>query len=108
MLLVSQTSRSNSREHRAELDVADLRGSGAIEEDAAGVFLLYEDREDAEAARKVTNGSAKTRYTSGPVKTWLKIAKNRYGIQGAYLALHHYKAETRFQTPEEEDHSDSE
>lgn len=52
LLLVSQTSRSNSREHRAELDVADLRGSGAIEEDAAGVFLLYEDRDDAEAARR--------------------------------------------------------
>jgi replicative DNA helicase len=47
LLLVSQTSRSNARERRAELDVADLRGSGAIEEDAAGVFLLFEDRDDA-------------------------------------------------------------
>jgi replicative DNA helicase len=50
LLLVSQTNRSNSREHRAELEVSDLRGSGAIEEDAAGVFLLFEDREDSEAA----------------------------------------------------------
>ena len=51
LLVLSQTSRSNSREHRAELDVADLRDSGAIEEDAAGVFLLFEDREDASAAK---------------------------------------------------------
>ena len=96
LLLVSQTSRSNSREHRAELEVADLRGSGAIEEDAAGVFLLFEDQEDAKAAR-YDSGDGKTRYTVGPVKTWLKIGKNRYGIQGAFLALKHLKSETRFE-----------
>jgi replicative DNA helicase len=102
LLLVSQTSRSNSREHRAELEVADLRGSGAIEEDAAGVFLLFEEREDADAARRDPDGTGKTRYTTGPVRTWLKIGKNRYGMQGAYLLLNHYKSETRFQTPEGE------
>jgi replicative DNA helicase len=96
LILVSQTSRSNSREHRVELDVADLRGSGAIEEDAAGVFLLFEDREDAAAAKNdVRDG--KTRYMTGPVKTLLKIGKNRYGLQGAYIMLNHYKSETRFE-----------
>ena len=94
VVLVSQTSRSNSRERRAELDVADLRGSGAIEEDAAAVFLLFEDREDAEAARSVDDGR---RYTKGPVRSFLKIGKNRYGEQGRCLVLWHHKAETRFE-----------
>jgi replicative DNA helicase len=99
VLLLSQTSRSNSRERRPELEVADLRGSGAIEEDAAGVFLLYEDREDAEAARSVGDGR---RYTKGPVRTFLKIGKNRYGEQGRCLHLMHHKAQTRFGLPEQE------
>jgi KaiC/GvpD/RAD55 family RecA-like ATPase len=106
LLLVSQTSRSNSRERRTDLDVADLRGSGAIEEDAASVFMLFENREDAKAARKDVN-DGKTRYTIGPVKTWLKIGKNRYGIQGACLPLLHHKSQTRFET-EENQGSDAE
>jgi hypothetical protein len=46
----------------------------------------------------------KTRYMSGPVKTWLKIGKNRYGIQGAYLRLNHYKSQTRFEAAESGEH----
>ncbi len=99
VLLISQTSRSNSRERRAELNVDDLRGSGAIEEDAAGVFLLYEDREDADKARVEGDGR---RYTKGPVRTFLKIGKNRYGEQGRCILLMHHKAQTRFVLPEEE------
>ena len=99
LLLASQTSRSNSRERRSELDVSDLRGSGAIEEDAAGVFMLYEDSEDAAAARKVDDGR---RYTKGPVKTWLKVGKNRYGEQGRCIFLMHHKGQTRFESPEDE------
>lgn len=93
LLLNSQTSRANARERRDELDVSDLRGSGAIEEDAAAVFLLFDDREDVQAARSTDDGR---RYTKGPVKTWLKIGKNRYGEQGRCIALWHYKSETRF------------
>ena len=99
LALVSQTSRSNSRERRAELGVADLRGSGAIEEDAAGVFPLFEHREDAEAARSVDGES---RYTKGPARSFLKIGKNRYGEQGRCLALSHHKAQTRFEIAGEE------
>lgn len=98
LLLVSQTSRSNSREHRSELDVSDLRGSGAIEEDAAGVFLLFEDREDAKAAQSINGGH---RYAKGPLKSWLKIGKNRYGEQGRCILLMHNKGETRFEIPGE-------
>jgi KaiC/GvpD/RAD55 family RecA-like ATPase len=90
VILVSQTSRNNSLERRAELEVSDLRGSGAIEEDAAAVFLIYEDREDAAKAKQAGY------YARGPVKTWLKIGKNRYGLQGICQAFMHAKKYTRF------------
>jgi replicative DNA helicase len=90
VLLVSQTSRRNSNDKRAELEVSDLRSSGAIEEDAAAVMLIYEDREDAERAKEAST------YAPGPVKTWLKVGKNRYGLQGLYLPLSHSKKFTRF------------
>jgi replicative DNA helicase len=95
LVLCSQTSRSNSRDNR-DLEASDLRGSGAIEEDAAGVFLLFEDRKDAaDAQKEIVHGQS--RYEVGPVKTILKIAKNRYGVQGTCIALSHYKGETRFE-----------
>lgn len=97
VLLVSQTSRSNSRDRRWELDVSDLRGSGAIEEDAATVMLLYPDKDDAEAAMQTDDGR---RWTRGPVKTWLKLGKNRFGEQGLYMPMVHFKTITRFEQAE--------
>jgi hypothetical protein len=35
------------------------------------------------------------------LKSWLKIGKNRYGMQGAYLPLKHIKVETRFEAMED-------
>lgn len=96
VLIVSQTSRHQSKEHRKELEVSDLRGSGAWEEDAAAVLLLYEDADDK--ARALTDGD---RYTSGPVRCLLKIGKNRYGDQGRCLELWHCKATTHFESAEE-------
>jgi len=93
----TDTSRANSRDKRAELEASDLRDTGAIEEDAAALFLLFEDREDAELS-KTEAIEGKARYTTGPVQTWLKVAKNRYGAQGWYLKLQHHKTETRFET----------
>jgi replicative DNA helicase len=98
LLLISQTSRNQSKEHRGELEVSDLRGSGAIEEDAAGVLLLYEDKADRDAAMSEGHGE---RYTRGPVKAILKLGKNRYGEQGRCFELRHFKATTHFETPEE-------
>lgn len=94
LLLVSQTSRANAMDKRSELEVSDLRGSGAIEEDAAGVLLLYYDAEDFKAAKVDPSGE---RLKKGPIKSWLKLGKNRYGPQGTYTALNHYKAITRFE-----------
>jgi replicative DNA helicase len=102
LLAVSQTNRSKKRENQkhSELDSSDLRDTGALEEDAAGVWLLFEDSTDAEAAKADARGPKRTRYMVGPVKTLLKVAKNRYGIQGAYVPLNHYKNETRFEAQE--------
>ena len=90
LILVSQTSRSHSADKRSELEVYDLRGSGAIEEDAAAVLLLYADKQDRDLAKE--DG----RLTTGPVQTWLKIGKNRFGQQGSYFKLAHLKKYTRF------------
>lgn len=90
ILLVSQTSRTNEHDKRTELIVADLRGSGAIEEDAAGVMLLYPDFEDRK--RQLEAGT----YSRGPVKSWLKMGKSRYGQQDTYMPLLHFKTFTRF------------
>lgn len=91
VLLVSQTSRNNSHDKRVELEVSDLRGSGAIEEDAAAVMLLYDDKDDRENTKK--QGT----YNVGPVKTWLKLDKNRFGAGMCYMPLLHYKTHTRFE-----------
>jgi KaiC/GvpD/RAD55 family RecA-like ATPase len=90
ILLVSQTSRTANKDHRAELDVSDLRGSGAIEEDAAAVLLLYSDRDDCK--RALAAGT----FCKGPVRNWLKVGKNRYGSAGNCLELLHFKGCTRF------------
>jgi replicative DNA helicase len=97
VILVSQTSRNQAKDKRNELEVSDLRGSGAIEEDAAAVMLLYEDSEDRGLALQDSGG---LRYTKGPVKSWLKLGKNRYGEQGRCIELVHFKTCTRFERPE--------
>ncbi len=94
VLLASQTSRAKARDKRSELEVSDLRGSGALEEDAAGVLLLYEDKKDKTAALEGDGD----RYANGPVKVWLKIGKNRYGPQGRYFPFLHMKDHTRFKS----------
>jgi KaiC/GvpD/RAD55 family RecA-like ATPase len=96
VLLVSQTSRTNSSERRGELEVHDLRGSGAIEEDAAAVMLLYPDAEDTK--RTIAAGT----FAKGPLKSWLKLGKNRYGLQGSYLPLRHLKTLTQFEAIDRE------
>ena len=97
VLLVSQTSRAQGKDHRQEIEVSDLRGSGAIEEDSAGVMLLYESAEDHTAAMAEGDGS---RYTRGPVKCFLKLGKNRYGEQGRGFEFMHLKYCTRFDMEE--------
>ena len=93
LVLVSQTSRVNSTDKRFELEVSDIRGSGAIEEDAAGVMLIYYDSADFKTAKEQGD---QTRMKKGPLDAWLKLGKNRYGEQGTHTPLKHYKAETRF------------
>lgn len=96
VILVSQTSRNNSSEKRAELEVSDLRGSGAIEEDAAAVMLVYPDNDHRKEL------VAQNNYAAGPVRSWLKLGKNRYGLQGLYMPLMHHKQFCRFEYSHEE------
>ena len=74
-----------------------VHNSGAIEEDSAGVMLLYESAEDHTAAMAEGDGS---RYTRGPVKCFLKLGKNRYGEQGRGFEFMHLKYCTRFDMEE--------
>lgn len=95
LLLLSQTSRSQSHDKRTELECSDLRGSGAIEEDAAAVMLLFHDADHKK--QTLINGT----FETGPVKSWLKLDKNRFGPSGGYVALSHVKIYTRFDKWEE-------
>ncbi|MFZ1008645.1 MAG: DnaB-like helicase C-terminal domain-containing protein [Candidatus Sulfotelmatobacter sp.] len=90
ILVVSQTSRSNARLAKAELEESDLRGSGALEEDACAVMMLFPDAADKKRAE--TDGS----FSWCDLKAWLKLAKNRYGMSGMMVPLKHSKQFTRF------------
>jgi archaellum biogenesis ATPase FlaH len=99
VLVVSQCSRRNAMDKRTELESQDLRASGALEEDAAAVMLLYPDIKDQKEAAK----EAGNRLTVGPVKAWLKLDLNRYGWAGMKLAFMHQKRYTRFDLCEKDD-----
>jgi len=98
VLVVSQVSRTNSMDKRDELEITDLRGSGALEEDAAAVMLLYHDAKDIAEAR------AQDRLSKGPIKAFLKLGKNRFGQSPSYLELNHFKGFTRFESTDERDY----
>lgn len=103
VILISQTSRNNAHDKRTELEVSDLRGSGAIEEDASAVLLLYHDPEDRDRARQQQAEGGLSRFSKGPLLTMLKIGKNRWGEAGVYIPFWHRKDCTRFDL--KEDHS---
>ena len=91
ILCLSQLNRDNTKEGGREPELSDLRESGAIEQDATAVMLLYRD----EALRK------KWRETEPPVQyarnmapspaldaicpVWLKLAKAREGTEGVKI-----------------------
>ena len=94
VLVMAQIKRIEA-EHR-ELEISDIRGSGAIEEDLAGVMLIYEDHEDAKRTKAFGT------YDKGPVKCWMKLDKNRFGSSGIFLPMMHLKSCTRFDLAERE------
>lgn len=91
VLVASQVSRGHAADKRDELEITDMRGSGALEEDAAAVMLLYHDSKDAVLAK--TQG----RSAKGPVKACLKLGKNRFGPSPEYMGMLHHKKYTRFE-----------
>lgn len=82
--------------HTFVADDLIVHNSGAIEEDAAGVLLVYPDKEDA--ARAAADGT----FPRGPVKTWCKLDLNRFGEQQIYIPMWHFKSYTRFELVEAE------
>lgn len=97
ILVASQVTRahaSDGREDKDELEITDMRGSGALEEDAAGIMLLYHSSEDAKKAKK------EGRLAKGPVKATLKLGKNRFGVSPEYMEMIHYKRCTTFEHDE--------
>jgi KaiC/GvpD/RAD55 family RecA-like ATPase len=98
LILVSQVNRSNAERKGNELEMTDLRSSGALEEDAAVVMLLYYDNADWKEAGRDPTGE---RMKRGPIDSWLKLAKNRYGCSGTYEKLVHMKSITRFDVSSE-------
>ncbi len=91
VIAVSQLNRSPEARADREPQLADLRESGAIEQDADMVMFIYEDPSDPQA--------------KGTVK--LKIAKNRNGPTDT-VRLGFVKDYTRFRTLTRADYSDYE
>lgn len=100
VLVLSQCNRRT--DPGAELDLADLRDSGTIAEDAAAVLMLWHDKKDLAVAATEPSEDlpAFKRLAVGPLKAVLKLAKNRYGMTGVGLELIHEKRFTRFRCRE--------
>lgn len=96
VLVMIQTKRRHGGPEGEELSIDDARGSGAIEEDLAGALLLFADAKDAKAAKDEQLAGGYTRLSKGPVKTWGKLGKARYGVENTYMAFDHWKRWARF------------
>ena len=91
ILCLSQLNRDNTKDGGREPELSDLRESGAIEQDATAVMLLYRD----EALRKAWRESnppvqyARNMMPSPALDAicpvWLKLAKAREGTEGVKI-----------------------
>ena len=93
ILELSQTSRAAHKEHRSELEISDMRGSGALKEEAVAVMLLFEDAEDSKLASgaEICNGASQIHPQAGETDS---------EEAGRLFELMHYKNFTRFDPPE--------
>lgn len=91
VLCLSQLNRENTKEGGREPKASDLRDSGAIEQDAATIMLLYRDdslyqkwKDEEAPAQFFKNRTPPTGRTSYcPV--WCLIAKSREGDEGTKI-----------------------
>lgn len=91
VLCLSQLNRDTTKDGGREPELQDLRDSGAIEQDATAVMLLYRDEK---VRRKWREEKPPVQYARGmKVSTalnsicpvWLKVAKSREGDEGAKI-----------------------
>ena len=91
VVVLSQLSRDNVKDKDGEREptMADLRGSGALEQDAFMIMMLYQDTgtmnkwsQDLPPMGLVMDGEQKSRKTLKPV--WCKIEKAQNGELGKF------------------------
>lgn len=91
VVVLSQLSRDNVKDKNGEREptMADLRGSGALEQDAFAVILLFVDdgtnnswQDGSSPMCLVPGGDPDTRDALKPV--WVKIEKNQNGGRGRF------------------------
>lgn len=91
ILCLSQLNRDNTKEGGREPELSDLRQSGAIEQDATAVMLLYRDETIRNRWR---DQSPPAQYNPNMVisdslraicPVWMKIAKSREGDEGVKI-----------------------
>lgn len=91
VIVLSQLSRDNVKDKQGEREptMADLRGSGALEQDAFMIMMLYPDQgtmnkweQEIPPIGLVKDGDQKSRQTLKPV--WVKIEKNQNGDLGKF------------------------
>lgn len=94
VIVLSQMNRDYERDNdkkKRKPRLSDLRESGAIEQDADFVGLLYKPKEDDEEEAGAVAGNG------GPIQVNLLIAKHRNGPTGE-VRLTFFKAYTRFES----------
>ena len=91
VLCLSQLNRESAKDGRRDPQLTDLRGSGAIEQDAAAVMLLYRDDDllrkwrDSEPPVQFARKRQPTPSLKAYCPVWCLIAKNREGDCGVKI-----------------------
>lgn len=91
ILCLSQLNRDNTKEGGREPELSDLRQSGAIEQDATAVMLLYRDEalrkrwRETEPPTQYARNSANLESLNAICPVWMKIAKSREGDEGVKI-----------------------
>jgi replicative DNA helicase len=86
VIALAQLNRESEKKGAGKPKLAQMRESGALEQDADVAGLLYRDDADEEAGEAA-------RYTGQPFKVVLDIQKNRYGAVFPVQLLFHPKSQ---------------
>lgn len=91
ILCLSQLNRDNTKDGGREPELSDLRESGAIEQDATAVMLLYRDEplrkkwRESEPPVQFARNKMPSPALDAICPVWLKLAKAREGTEGVKI-----------------------